>query len=251
MLLDEQLVRETIKSIMADRACTTKNVICTGCREVGQTGCVSELVSSSSGDILLHRIGDLLMCYILRHSSIFLPVKKSTFFRVSGLPLNVLLQKSISTSTMGKNRRPQSTKQRCPLLYLCHNPDIGCVNNSKAASTSPDTSTWKFDTLQSSGSYDTAKFTELSCLSEGCNRSEYPLTNGSIKCSNLDNQNPRKRKRLYSWQRHSKQKQICSEDRLSTWSKKNNSDLMVQDVLLKNSCATVVDEVHPSQFDSG
>ena len=135
-----------------------------------------------------------------------------------------------------------------PQLYLCHNPDIGCVNNSKAASTSPDTSTWKFDTLQSSGSYDTAKFTELSCLSEGCNRSEYPLTNGSIKCSNLDNQNPRKRKRLYSWQRHSKQKQICSEDRLSTWSKKNNSDLMVQDVLLKNSCATVADEVHPSQL---
>ena len=34
MLLDEQLVRETIKSIMADRACTTKNVLCTGCREV-------------------------------------------------------------------------------------------------------------------------------------------------------------------------------------------------------------------------
>jgi len=62
------------------------------------------------------QIGDLLMCYILRHSSIFLPVKKSTFFQVSGLPLNVLLQKSISTSTMGKNRRPQSTKQRCPLV---------------------------------------------------------------------------------------------------------------------------------------
>ena len=71
------------------------------------------------------QIGDLLMCYILRHSSIFLPVKKSTFFRVSGLPLNVLLQKSISTSTMGKNRRPQSTKQRCPLVrnywFVWHN----------------------------------------------------------------------------------------------------------------------------------
>ena len=34
MLLAEQLVRETIKSKMADRACTTKNVLCTGCREV-------------------------------------------------------------------------------------------------------------------------------------------------------------------------------------------------------------------------
>ncbi|RLN30845.1 telomerase reverse transcriptase [Panicum miliaceum] len=239
-----KLVRETIKSIMADRACTTKNVLCTGCREVGQTGCVSELVSSSSWDILLHRIGDLLMCYILRHSSIFLPVKKSSFFQVTGLPLNVLLQKPISTSTMGKNRPPQSTKQRCPMFQ-----ESGCVNNSNVAFASPDTSTWKFDTLQSSGSYGTAKFTELSCLSEGCNRSEYPLTNGSIKCSNLDNQNPRKRKRLYSWQRHSKQKQVCSEDRLSRWwSKINNSDFMVQDALLKDSSATVFDEVHPLQL---
>ena len=62
------------------------------------------------------QIGDLLMCYILRHSSIFLPVKKSTFFQVTGLPLNVLLQKPISTSTMGKNQRPQSTEQRCPMV---------------------------------------------------------------------------------------------------------------------------------------
>ncbi|PUZ66881.1 hypothetical protein GQ55_3G381900 [Panicum hallii var. hallii] len=133
-------------------------------------------------------------------------------------------------------------------LYLCSNPDIGCVKNSNVAFASPDISTSKFDTLQSSGSYGTAKFTELSCLSEGCNRSEYSLSNGSIKCSNLDTQNPMKRKRLYSWQRHSKQKQICSEDRLSTRWSKINSDFMVQDVLLKDSCATVFDEVHPLQL---
>lgn len=62
------------------------------------------------------QIGDLLMCYILRHSSIFLPVKKNVFFQVTGLPLNVLLQKPIFTSTMRKNQQPQSTKKRCPMV---------------------------------------------------------------------------------------------------------------------------------------
>ncbi|XP_022680511.1 telomerase reverse transcriptase isoform X2 [Setaria italica] len=250
-----KLVRETIKSIMADRACTTKNILCSDCRGGGQTGCVSELVSSSSWDILLHRIGDLLMCYILRHSSIFLPVKKNVFFQVTGLPLNVLLQKPIFTSTMGKHQQPQSTKQRCPMFSLCRNPDtpqnipVGCVNNSNVAYASSDTSTWKFDTLQSSGSFGTAKCTELNCVSEGCNLFECPLTNGSIKCSGLDNQNPRKRKRLYSWQRRNKQKEICSEDRLSSQqSKRNNSDTIVQDVLLKDLGAMVNDELHPLEL---
>ncbi|CAL5093865.1 unnamed protein product [Urochloa decumbens] len=246
-----KLVRETVKSIMADRACTTKNVLCSSAREGGQTGCVSELLSSSSWDILLHRIGDLLMCYILRHSSIFLPVKKNVFFQVTGLPLNVLLQKPISASTMGKNRQPQFSKQRCPMFYLCCNPDIsvGCINNSNSAFSSPDTSIWKFDTLRSSGSYGTAKFTEVNFLNEGCNRSKCPLTDGSIKCSSLDDQNPRKRKRLYRWQRRNKQKQICSENKLSTQqSKINNSDFIVQDVLLKDLGATVNDKVHPMEL---
>ncbi|CAM0148830.1 unnamed protein product [Urochloa decumbens] len=250
-----KLVRETIKSIMADRTCTAKNVLCSSAREGGQTGCVSELLSSSSWDILLYRIGDLLMCYILRHSSIFLPVKKNVFFQVTGLPLNVLLQKPISASTMGKNRQPQSTKQRCPMFHLCCNPDIpqnisvGCINNSNSAFSSPDTSTWKFDTLRSSGSYGTAKFTEVNFLNEGCNRSKCPLTDGSIKCSSLDDQNTRKRKRLYRWQRRNKQKQISSKNKLSTQqSKINNSDFIVQDVLLKDLGATVNDEVHPMEL---
>ncbi|CAD6211237.1 unnamed protein product [Miscanthus lutarioriparius] len=240
-----KLVREMIKSIMAGRAWTTTNVLSSGCRAGGQTTCVSELVSSSSWDILLHRIGDLLMCYILRHSSIFLPVKKNGFFQVTGLPLN---QKPMFAS-MSKNQQPQSTKGKY-LCYLCHNPKMsqnisgGCVNNSKVAFSSPDTSTWKFDNPKSSGSYGSANFREPNCLIEGFNHSELPLTNGSMKCSSLDNQNPRKRKRLYSWQRHNKQKQICSEDRLSTgWSKINISRFGVHDVLLENLCATVNDKV--------
>lgn len=127
---------------------------------------------------------------------------------------------------------------------MSQNISGGRVNNSKVAFSSPDTSTWKFHNPKSSGSYGSAKFREPNCLIEGCNHSELPLTNGSMKCSSLDNENPRKRKRMYSWQRHNKQKQICSEDRLSTGcSKINISRFGVHDVLLENLCATVNDKV--------
>ncbi|KAJ1262030.1 hypothetical protein BS78_09G075600 [Paspalum vaginatum] len=237
---------------MEDRACTMKNVLCSGSREGGQPRCLSirDLVSSSSWDILLRRIGDLLMCYILRHSSIFLPVKKNIFFQVTGLALNVVLQKTISMSNKAKDRQPQSMIEKCPMSYLCRSPEMsqfvsgGCANNSNISFSSPDMNTRKFDNLRSSGSYGTAKFTELNCLSKGCNHST-PSASGSKKCSILDDQNPRKRKRLYSWQRHNKQKQICSEDRLSTgWSKINSSDFIVLDVLSEDLCATLNDETH-------
>lgn len=138
-----------------------------------------------------------------------------------------------------------------PQFFLCSNPDIpenisvGCDNNSNLAFASSYISTWKFDTLHISRSYSTAKCTELNCASEGCSRSKFPWTNGSINYSGLDNQNPMERKRLYSWQRHNKQKQICSEDRLSTQSKINNNDFIIQDALSKDLCAIVNDEVHP------
>ncbi|KAK3136501.1 hypothetical protein QOZ80_5BG0436870 [Eleusine coracana subsp. coracana] len=114
-----KLVRETIKSIMTDRSCTTKNVLCIGCHEGGESKCVGDLVSSSSWDILLHRIGDLLMCYILRHSSIFLSVKKNDYFQVSGLPLNVILQEPIFASAMARDRQPYSKKENCSMVNKC------------------------------------------------------------------------------------------------------------------------------------
>ncbi|OQU92566.1 hypothetical protein SORBI_3001G366300 [Sorghum bicolor] len=234
-----------IKLMMADRTWRTTNVLSSGFHAGAQTTCASELVSSLSWEILLQRIGDLLMCYILRHSSIFVPVKKDGFFQVTGLPLNVFLQKPMFAD-MTKNQQPQSTKGKylCYLCQMSQNISGGHVNNSKVAFPSPDTSTWKFDNPKSSGSYGSAKFTEPNCLIEECNRSELPFTNGSIKCSSLDYQNPRKRKRLYSWQRHNKQKQICSEDRLSTGgSKINISRVGVHDVLLEDLGATVNDKV--------
>lgn len=113
-----RLVREMMKSIVADQSHGTKNVLCNGLHEGGQSICISDLVSSSSWSILLHRIGDLLMCYLLRCTSIFLPVKKNDYFQVSGVPLNVVLRNPIFASTVARKHQPQTTKAKCHTVSI-------------------------------------------------------------------------------------------------------------------------------------
>uniref|UniRef100_A0A0E0BRK5 Telomerase reverse transcriptase n=1 Tax=Oryza glumipatula TaxID=40148 RepID=A0A0E0BRK5_9ORYZ len=92
-----RLVREMMKSIVADQSHGTKNVLCNGLHEGGQSICISDLVSSSSWSILLHRIGDLLMCYLLRslvfHSMWFCEI----------LYLQVLLRENINPKLQKQN----------------------------------------------------------------------------------------------------------------------------------------------------
>jgi telomerase reverse transcriptase len=65
------------------------------------------------------QIGDLLMCYILKHSSIFLCVKKNDYFQVTGRPLNVVLQKPIFASSMERDQEPCSKKGKCSMVKNC------------------------------------------------------------------------------------------------------------------------------------
>ncbi|KAM0830645.1 hypothetical protein ACQ4PT_066085 [Festuca glaucescens] len=217
-----QLVRETTKWILADRSCQAANVLCNGIREGGMGKHASNLVSSSSWDILLHRVGDLLMCYILRHSSVFLPVKKSDYLQVTGVPLNIVLQKRIFTSTTARNKQSRSIKAKCSTCYAWRNAQMAqnisegnAVSSSKAGFYSSD-NTQKVDALPSSGSCDAVGIIEPKCSGDGCN------------CSNCFTQKPRKRKRLYSWQRRSKQKQVCYEDMSTELSELNKSNQAVE-----------------------
>jgi telomerase reverse transcriptase len=98
------------------------------------------------------------------------------------------------------------------------------VNSSKSGFYCSD-NTQKVDALPSSGSCDAVGIIKPKCLSDGC------------KCSDCFTLKPRKRKRLYSWQRRSKQKQLCFEDRSTELSKLNNS----------NQAAEVKNQRHSSQ----
>uniref|UniRef100_A0A0E0BRK0 Telomerase reverse transcriptase n=1 Tax=Oryza glumipatula TaxID=40148 RepID=A0A0E0BRK0_9ORYZ len=180
-----RLVREMMKSIVADQSHGTKNVLCNGLHEGGQSICISDLVSSSSWSILLHRIGDLLMCYLLRslvfHSMWFCEI----------LYLQVLLRENIN---------PKLQKQN--VIHTC-----------------------KIVTQQSCETCGSIRRAESKDPSEGCNCPKFPSDGRSGECCNCYTHNTRKRKRLYSWQRRSKKKQVCSVDESSAeWSKLNGSN---------------------------
>ena len=92
--------------------------------------------------------------------------------------------------------------------------------------------TQKCDALQSSGSCDAERVIKPNCSSDGCN------------CSNCFTRKPRKRKRLYSWQRRSKQKQFCNEDKLTELSKLNDSYYTLCNLLSDGSAAGVNGQTH-------
>uniref|UniRef100_A0ACD5ZRJ4 Uncharacterized protein n=1 Tax=Avena sativa TaxID=4498 RepID=A0ACD5ZRJ4_AVESA len=233
-----QLVRETTKWILTDRSCKTSNVLCNGYREGGLAKCACNLVSCSSWDILLHRIGDLLMCYILRHSSIFLPIKKRDYFQVTGVPLNIVLQKRISSSTMARSQQSGSIKVNCTTCYMWRNAQMaqnisgGNLVSSLKSGLNCSDNTQKIDALPSPASCDAVRIIKPKCSNDEC------------KCSNCFTQKPRKRKRLYSWQRRNKQKQLCSEDRSTELSKLNESKYTVGNLLSDDSAAEVNDQRH-------
>ncbi|XP_040385217.1 telomerase reverse transcriptase isoform X2 [Oryza brachyantha] len=238
MVFDWQLVREMIKLIVANQSCTSKNVLCNGLREGGQTICISDLVSSSSWNILLHRIGDLLMCYLLRHTSIFLCVKKNDYFQVSGVPLNVVMRNPIFATTVARKRQAQTTKAKCHTCYLWKSVDMGesistCDDSSNSGVYSSVRSTCKIVAQQSPEKRGSIR-TE-SNDPEGCNWPQFPSDVRSAECFSCYTQNPRKRKRLYSWQRRNRKKQLYYLDGSSEeWSKLKSRHFNMSNWLLED-----------------
>ncbi|XWS08227.1 hypothetical protein CRYUN_Cryun41cG0061600 [Craigia yunnanensis] len=90
-----------------------------------------ELLTSSAWDILLERVGDECMVYLLWHTSIFVPLSDKKHLQVAGPPVNNLLKKSSKNETKpqsgaGKKRKRTantnsvSKRQQCVSLFSCN-----------------------------------------------------------------------------------------------------------------------------------
>ncbi|XP_072953030.1 telomerase reverse transcriptase isoform X4 [Typha angustifolia] len=108
-----QIVRSTIELIM-DSSDRIDNVLCNSYNKLFSPcphqqvhfSPLGEFVCSCTWDLLLTRIGDPLMIFLLRYSSIFLPVKNRGYHQVAGPRLNTLLQSSdfLRTSLTSRNQ---------------------------------------------------------------------------------------------------------------------------------------------------
>ncbi|CAG7911082.1 unnamed protein product [Brassica rapa] len=105
--------------------CDCGNVICARYDKYDQSSPVLELLTTSSWEFLLNRIGSDLMVYLLQHTSIFLPFLGKKHQQVSGPPL-CITQKEIlsvhnnkrksdeSVEPSKKRQRVSSTVSDCP-----------------------------------------------------------------------------------------------------------------------------------------
>ncbi|CAH2072568.1 unnamed protein product [Thlaspi arvense] len=95
-----EIVEKTIE--MMESGCDCQNVICARYDKYDQTSPILELLSSSSWEFLLKRVGHDFMVYLLQNTSIFLPFQGRKHQQVSGPPLCI---KQKETLTVHENKR--------------------------------------------------------------------------------------------------------------------------------------------------
>ncbi|KAL5543238.1 hypothetical protein UlMin_010948 [Ulmus minor] len=82
-----QIVVRSIEMIFSEQS-SSSNVICSGYDGYNQSSPLVELLTSSAWCLLLERVGDEIMAYILKNTSIFLPFHRKKYHQVAGRPIN-------------------------------------------------------------------------------------------------------------------------------------------------------------------
>ncbi|XP_049368795.1 telomerase reverse transcriptase [Solanum verrucosum] len=110
-----ELVRKTIEMTISEQ-CSSSNVISFGYDKMSRCSDIVEALTSPSWSLLLTRIGDVLMVYLLKNTSIFLWLPRNKHHQVAGFPISDLCLKSqvhISVTTYKPSLlHPESRKKR-------------------------------------------------------------------------------------------------------------------------------------------
>ncbi|KAF8102970.1 hypothetical protein N665_0189s0024 [Sinapis alba] len=116
--------REIVEKMieMMDSGCDSGNVICARYDKYDQSSPVLELLTTSSWEFLLNRVGHDLMVYLLQHTSIFLPFLGKKDQQVCGPPLCIgtlsvhdnKRKRDESVKPSKKRQRVSSTVNDCP-----------------------------------------------------------------------------------------------------------------------------------------
>ncbi|KAK2635485.1 hypothetical protein Ddye_030277 [Dipteronia dyeriana] len=207
----KQIVARTIEMIMSEKP-ISPNVICSGFDRGKQSSRVVELLTCSAWDLLLQRVGDSVMVYILKSTSIFLPVSPKKHHQVTGPPIT---EKSFKLSKLRANPRSQlpSYVQFGPQKKRKRVDNVSSMLERQQASSSASVSV-NSSTIGSVGCNGRSYLRQFSehpkCKSgqTSCFGAATPSTGAVIdkytdgELQQRSNQvNPRKRLRPFSWQR--------------------------------------------------
>ncbi|KAG7555537.1 Telomerase ribonucleoprotein complex - RNA-binding domain [Arabidopsis suecica] len=126
--------REIVERIieMKRSGCDCQNVICARYDKYDQSSPNLELLTSSSWEFLLNRVGHDVMVYLLQQTSIFLPLQGKRHQQVSGPPLCIKKKETLSVHENKRKRddnvQPSKKRQRLSsAVNDCPNDDSAAV----------------------------------------------------------------------------------------------------------------------------
>lgn len=105
-----EIVRRSIEMTLPEKP-TTSNVICNGYNKYSRSSAIVELLTTSAWAVLVRRVGDALMVYLLRNTSIFMPLPQRNHHQVAGFPINDLCPRF---SAFGRKRKRIDEVNRIP-----------------------------------------------------------------------------------------------------------------------------------------
>ncbi|KAJ0972376.1 hypothetical protein J5N97_020335 [Dioscorea zingiberensis] len=199
-----QIVENTLKLMMGEQI-SPKNVLCNGYNNVARWSPNVELVSTSTWDLLLSRIGDPLMVFLLQFSSIFIPLMNKSHHQVTGIPIDKILSmqnSSLNSSNFSKKRLSGHASNRSQVDFEERNKDIN------------------FHVHQPSGLFGVNDSTNSIIASKMVGMQEKDCQNYGRQISLPECDKPvgnkRKRGREFSWYRRSKKKKMTYPGEQST-----------------------------------
>ncbi|GAV67018.1 RVT_1 domain-containing protein/Telomerase_RBD domain-containing protein [Cephalotus follicularis] len=212
-----QIVERTIEMILCEQS-KTSNVLCNGFDRCNHSSPIVELLTSSAWDILLKRVGDNIMVYLLRCTSIFLPLPHKKHHQVAGPPIIDLCYKFlkhkaqfekhcasvVQTGHQKKRKRddtvtsefqrPQLASSFCVDGPLSSGSCVGCNGGGHLRSS-----------IKLPGnSCGFKSFSEVITLNTGAGELQQNSNQVTAKV--------RKRSRPFSWQRRKKHRQIIFQE---------------------------------------
>ncbi|KAI4323398.1 hypothetical protein L6164_023010 [Bauhinia variegata] len=207
-----EIVKRTIELVRNEKG--SSNVICSGYDKIDCLSPILELLTCSSWGLLLSRVGDDLMVYLLRHTSIFLPVPLKRHRQVAGPPISTLCFKMHSTDF--DDQHPSLLQGGAPKKRKSADNVESAVDKQRC-----------IISIGGSGPTGSASNLDLTAVKSsmpllGHNRSKHQHSNSSYVKSNTElegkqnsnyiSTNLGKRSRPFRWQRQRKWRQLSYEE---------------------------------------
>ncbi|XP_055817841.1 telomerase reverse transcriptase isoform X2 [Solanum dulcamara] len=189
-----ELVRRTIEMTISEQ-CSSSNVISFDYDKMRRFSDIVEVLTSPSWSLLLKRIGDVLMVYLLKNTSIFLRLPRNKHHQVAGVPISDLCLKShlhiCATNYKPSLLHPESWKKRSvDEVYSSARKEMGIRKKREMEKLSTKTTV--------SAEANSACCEVLPCREGQCHSNRHTASCG-------------KRKRQYKWQRQRKHSQLKAQ----------------------------------------